>query len=54
MSRRVHLGPFHDSLDTAPDNGRSASPSFGTDRGVPCMVYEAGERLQGSIAVARG
>ncbi|MFD3483180.1 hypothetical protein [Streptomyces sp. NPDC058665] len=54
FSRRNHLGLFYDSANTAPDNGRSAAPSFGTDRGVPYMVYEAGERLQGSIAVARG
>ncbi|MFI6348688.1 hypothetical protein [Streptomyces sp. NPDC050560] len=54
FSRRDHLGVFHDSLDGAPDNGRSASPSFGTMNGVPYMVYEAGERLAGSIALARG
>ncbi|MFD3520058.1 hypothetical protein [Streptomyces sp. NPDC058653] len=54
FGRRNHLGLFFDSATTPPDNGRSASPSFGTDRGVPYMVYEAGERLQGSIAVARG
>ncbi|TXL89875.1 hypothetical protein [Streptomyces sp. IB2014 016-6] len=54
FSRRNHLGLFYDSANTPPDNGRSAAPSFGTDRGVPYMVYEAGERLQGSIAVARG
>ncbi|WP_338320580.1 hypothetical protein [Streptomyces lonarensis] len=53
FSRRDHLGVFHHSLDTAPDNGRSASPSFGTDGGVPYMVYEAGDRLGGVIAVAR-
>ncbi|KQX78359.1 MULTISPECIES: hypothetical protein [Streptomyces] len=54
FTRRDHLGVFYDSGAAAPENGRSASPSFGTDRGVPYMVYEAGERLQGSIAVARG
>ncbi|MEE1803147.1 MULTISPECIES: hypothetical protein [unclassified Streptomyces] len=51
---RRHLGRFYDSGNGAPDNGRSAAPSFGTEGGVPYMVYEAGERLQGSIAVARG
>ena len=51
---RNHLGVFFDSGSGAPDNGRSASPSFGTDGGVPYMVYEAGERLKGSIALARG
>ena len=32
----------------------AAAPSFGTDGGVPYMIYEAGERLAGAIAVARG
>ncbi|MFJ6855516.1 hypothetical protein ACIQM3_34180 [Streptomyces sp. NPDC091271] len=54
FSRRDHLGVFHDSMNGAPDNGRTASPSFGTENGVPYMIYEAGERLQGAIAVARG
>ncbi|MDX3328870.1 hypothetical protein PV405_30120 [Streptomyces sp. ME02-6979-3A] len=54
FSRRDHLGVFHDSMDGAPDNGRTASPSFGTENGVPYMIYEAGERLQGAIALARG
>ncbi|MET9110437.1 twin-arginine translocation signal domain-containing protein [Streptomyces zhihengii] len=54
FSLRRHLGVFYDSRGTAPDNGRSASPAFGTDGGVPYMVYEAGDRLAGSIAVARG
>ncbi|ONK16167.1 hypothetical protein [Streptomyces sp. MP131-18] len=51
---RNHLGVFYRPLSGAPDNGRAAAPSFGTDRGVPYMVYEAGDRLAGSIAVARG
>ncbi|MEU0135008.1 hypothetical protein ABZ172_13435 [Streptomyces sp. NPDC006296] len=54
FSRRNHLGVFHDSMNGAPDNGRTASPSFGTENGVPYMIYEAGERLQGAIALARG
>lgn len=54
FSRRNHLGVFYDSHSTAPENGRAAAPSFGTEHGVPYMVYEAGERLAGSIAVARG
>ncbi|MBM7440676.1 hypothetical protein [Streptomyces sp. HB132] len=53
FSRRDHLGVFHDSMSGAPDNGRTASPSFGTENGVPYMIYEAGERLQGAIALAR-
>lgn len=53
FSRRDHLGRFYDSATGAPDNGRSASPSFGTENGVRYMVYESGERLQGTIAVAR-
>ncbi|MFS8198067.1 hypothetical protein ACLVWQ_05210 [Streptomyces sp. CWNU-52B] len=54
FSKRNHLGVFYNSRDTAPENGRAAAPSFGTDGGVPYMVYEAGERLKGAIAVARG
>jgi len=54
FSRRNHLGVFYNSLNGSPDNGRAAAPSFGTDGGVPYMVYEAGDRLQGVIAVARG
>ena len=53
FSRRNHLGVFHNSLNGAPDNGRVAAPSFGTQDGVGYMVYEAGERLQGAIALAR-
>jgi hypothetical protein len=53
FSRRNHLGTFHTPLAGAPDNGRSAAPSFGTDGGVEYMFYEAGERLSGAIAVAR-
>ncbi|MEU3175424.1 hypothetical protein [Streptomyces sp. NPDC007000] len=54
FSRRDHLGVFYASGTAAPENGRAASPSFGTDGGVPYMIYEAGERLSGSIALARG
>ncbi|MFD5318420.1 twin-arginine translocation signal domain-containing protein [Streptomyces sp. NPDC127098] len=54
FSRRDHLGVFYRPLAGAPDNGRAAAPAFGTDRGVPYMIYEAGERLAGSIAIARG
>jgi hypothetical protein len=50
---RRHLGVFHAPLAGAPDNGRCAAPSFGNDLGVEFMVYEAGERLDGSIAIAR-
>lgn len=53
FSRRNHLGVFHRPMSGGPDSGRAAAPSFGTDRGVEYMVYEAGERLAGSIAVAR-
>jgi hypothetical protein len=54
FTRRDHLGVFYDSQSAAPENGRAAAPSFGTDGGVPYMIYEAGERLSGVIAVARG
>jgi hypothetical protein len=49
----VHLGVFHHALSGPPDNGRSASASFGTQDGAPYMFYEAGPRLQSTIAVAR-
>ncbi|WP_127467669.1 hypothetical protein [Streptomyces sp. B27] len=54
LTRRNHLGVFYNSGTAAPENGRAAAPSFGTDGGVPYMIYEAGERLSGAIAVARG
>ncbi|APU15422.1 twin-arginine translocation signal domain-containing protein [Actinoalloteichus fjordicus] len=54
FSRRRHLGVFYDSRSAAPESGRAAAPCFGTDRGVPYMIYEAGERLGGVIAMARG
>ncbi|MFJ6700579.1 twin-arginine translocation signal domain-containing protein [Streptomyces sp. NPDC091272] len=54
FTRANHLGVFYNSLAAAPENGRAAAPSFGSDNGVPYMVYEAGERLAGAIAVARG
>jgi hypothetical protein len=53
FDKEVHLGVFHTALTGAPDNGRSASPSFGTDNGVDYMYYEAGQRLSATIAVAR-
>ncbi|WP_113701436.1 hypothetical protein [Nonomuraea lactucae] len=53
FSRRTHLGAFHVPLDGHPDYGRSAAPSFGSDGGVQYMFYEAGQRLEGTIAIAR-
>ncbi|SES27365.1 hypothetical protein SAMN05216188_12961 [Lentzea xinjiangensis] len=53
FSKRNHLGVFHDSLSGAPDNGRSAAPSFGTYQGREYMIYEAGDRLSGNIAIAQ-
>lgn len=53
FDREVHLGVFHRSLATAPDRGRAAAPSFGSDGGVEYMFYEAGPRLNATIAVAR-
>ncbi|MFY1593558.1 hypothetical protein [Micromonospora sp. WMMD737] len=47
----VHLGVFHRPI--ASDNGRVASPTFGTDGGVEYMLYEAGPRLDARICVAR-
>ncbi|MDU0287875.1 hypothetical protein [Saccharothrix longispora] len=54
FTRRNHLGTFHAPLAGFPDDGRCAAPSFGSDGGVEYMVYEAGERLSGNIAIARG
>ena len=54
FSLRRHLGVFYESSSGTPDNGRSASPSFGNENGVPYMIYESGERLSGTIALARG
>jgi len=53
FDKEVHLGVFHYAMASAPDNGRCASASFGTDGGVQFMFYEAGQRLQSTIAVAR-
>ncbi|GAA1549255.1 hypothetical protein [Kribbella lupini] len=53
FSRRNHLGVFHAPLAGAPDNGRCAAPAFGSDNGVEYMIYEAGARLEGSIAIAK-
>jgi hypothetical protein len=51
FDREVHLGVFHSPIGS--DNGRTASPSFGTDGGVEYMFYEAGQRLNARICIAR-
>jgi hypothetical protein len=53
FSKRNHLGVFHAPLAGAPDSGRCAAPSFGTYQGREYMIYEAGARLAGNIAIAR-
>ncbi|MGH3648026.1 MAG: hypothetical protein ACRDTM_12725, partial [Micromonosporaceae bacterium] len=53
FDRKIQHGVFHTPLAGAPDNGRSAAPSFGTDGGVHYMFYEAGQRGATTIAVAR-
>lgn len=53
FDRKIQHGVFHTPLAGAPDNGRSAAPSFGTDGGVWHMFYEAGQRGATTIAVAR-
>ncbi|WP_395848931.1 hypothetical protein [Cystobacter fuscus] len=53
FDREIHLGVFHNPLSGWPDKGRSAAPSFGTENGEEYMFYEAGGRLDGSIAVAK-
>ncbi|MFB9903624.1 hypothetical protein [Allokutzneria oryzae] len=50
---RKHLGVFHTPLAGAPDRGRSAAPCFGEENGRSYMIYEAGARLEGNIAIAR-
>ncbi|GAB3445497.1 twin-arginine translocation signal domain-containing protein [Streptomonospora sediminis] len=53
FSLRRHLGTVHEPMAGAPDNGRSAAPSYGSHRGTQYMLYEAGHRLGATIAVAR-
>jgi len=53
FNRENHLGVFHYAMTGAPDNRRAAAPSFGTDGGSAYMFYEAGPRLNGTIAIAR-
>lgn len=53
FDRKVYQGVLHYARDGAPDNGRVAAPSFGTDGGVAYMFYEAGQRGSTTIAVAR-
>ncbi|ATE54791.1 hypothetical protein [Actinosynnema pretiosum] len=54
FTKRRHMGVFNAPLPGFPDNGRCAAPAFGSDGGVEYMIYEAGERLSGNIAVAKG
>jgi hypothetical protein len=53
FSLRNHLGVVHTPMEGAPDSGRSAAPSYASDGGTEYMFYEAGSRLQATIAVAR-
>lgn len=53
FDRRDHLGVVHTPMQGPPDRGRSASPSFCADGGTEYMLYEAGDRLDARIAVAR-
>jgi hypothetical protein len=48
-----HLGVFYDSLSTAPDNARSAAPTFITSGTTIYMFYEAGQRGGTKIALAK-
>ncbi|MFC3502153.1 hypothetical protein ACFOOK_14440 [Micromonospora krabiensis] len=52
FDREVHLGVVHDSMNTAPDLGRSAAPTFYFDGRTVHMYYEAGGRLTATIAHA--
>lgn len=51
FNRENHLGVFHSPI--AADEGRVASPSFGTENGAEYMFYEAGPRLSARICIAR-
>lgn len=54
LDRDVPLGRVHTALDTAPDNGRSAAPSFYVEGGEFHVFYEAGSRLSADIGHAKG
>jgi predicted enzyme related to lactoylglutathione lyase len=47
FDREVHLGVFHRPI--ASDNGRVASPAFGTDGGVEYIELSAGGRPGGGV-----
>lgn len=53
FDRERHLGVLHTPLSGAPDNGRSAAPSFVEDGGRLYMFYEGGQRDHTRIALAR-
>ena len=53
FTQSTYRGVFHTPRTTGPDNGRSAAPSFGNEGGVEYMLYEAGARLDATIAIAR-
>lgn len=48
-----HLGIFYDSMTSAPDNSRSAAPTFITSGSTMYMYYEAGQRGSTKIALAK-
>ncbi|MER7892035.1 hypothetical protein ABTX15_19670 [Micromonospora sp. NPDC094482] len=52
FDQEVHLGVVHDSMDVAPDLGRSAAPTFYFDGRTAHMYYEAGGRLTATIGHA--
>ncbi len=47
-----HLGVLYNSTSGAPDNGRSAAPTFYTSDNTMYMFYEQGGRLSAKIAYA--
>jgi hypothetical protein len=51
FDRENHLGVFHSPI--ASDNGRTAAPSFGSMNGKEYMFYEAGQRLNARICIAK-
>jgi hypothetical protein len=51
FDRQNHLGVFHRPIPS--DNGRVASPSFGSENGVEYMIYDAGPRLHTRLCIAK-
>jgi hypothetical protein len=53
FDRENHLGVLHAPRSSAPDDGRAAAPSFAATGDSLYMFYEAGARLDATIAYAK-